>query len=564
MHHSKQVRSCVPSLALLLLVGLVLGTTTAQGGTDLYRNEIRCGFTGDVEVRSCTVPGGSQEGQPATSRYISERPAASDQAVSRTSASAQVIVEGRDGSILWYDRNHQNAVAENVAITGDGAYGIAGWWLNNKRIALYRIDQEDIPEWTRPMTAAFQIPVDADLNGEHLLATGRGDPLYVFTTASSDPVFTHAYTAPLQGYKCAVSASGNTYAGGGGNPSGGAGEVRVYDGSGVLRFIRNLPAPPEGVNVSADGQFVIANVRGFAKIWDAMTGALRDSIPIPGETQTPAVISGDGGFVVTGGFNRTVATYHWNGSDYALLWQYVIPSTTWVTALAISEDGSTLVAGTWTNPTGGKLVVFATESSTPLWTDASFGDEVPTAAVTPDGLRIAAASWGRSGVSIGNIISVYDRASVTPVYGVADDQIDGIGSAMAIDLSRDGQYVFAGGKAVHAREFGSGGWTMALQVPAPAAADPVPTRRLALSASPNPFSGAVRFNLGTGGSNADLVISDAGGRQVWSGEVPVTGGSCEWDGCDRSGRPVAPGAYFARVTAGSAGETSRVKFLRVR
>jgi hypothetical protein len=51
-----------------------------------------------------------------------------------------------------------------------------------------------------------------------------------------------------------------------------------------------------------------------------MTGALRDSIPIPGETQAAAVLSGDGGYLVTGGFNRTVNLYQWNGSDYAPAW----------------------------------------------------------------------------------------------------------------------------------------------------------------------------------------------------------------------------------------------------
>ncbi|MDM7915930.1 MAG: hypothetical protein QUU85_11810, partial [Candidatus Eisenbacteria bacterium] len=38
---------------------------------------------------------------------------------------------------VWIDRNHGNAIAEHVAITGDGAYGVAGWWLNDMRCLLY-------------------------------------------------------------------------------------------------------------------------------------------------------------------------------------------------------------------------------------------------------------------------------------------------------------------------------------------------------------------------------------------------------------------------------------------
>jgi hypothetical protein len=111
----------------------------------------------------------------------------------------------------------------------------------------------------------------------------------VFSAGSSTPLYQDSYTPPLLGYHCAVSSSGNTYMGAGGNPDGTAGEVRVYDGSGSLRFLRPMPAPPEGVGVSSDGLVVASNVRGFVKIWDAMTGALRDSIAIPGETQIPAV-----------------------------------------------------------------------------------------------------------------------------------------------------------------------------------------------------------------------------------------------------------------------------------
>lgn len=415
-------------LCLLLSVLLLSASVVAADQT----TEIRSALDGGLEVRTVT--------------------SAADLPCWAAPETSPLPTEERGGEILWYDTNHMNAVAENVAVSGYGSRAIAGWWLNNKRIAFYELEQGNVPVWTNPMVAGFQIPVDMSFGGAYTTATGRGDPIYVFEPSGPPPLYSDGYTSPLVGYDCSISETGNTYIAAGGNPAGGAGEVRVYDGSGALRFVRDLPAPPEGAMVSPDGGVVAANVRTFVKVWSATTGVLRDSIPISGETQAGAVLSYDGAYLVTGGFSHTVRLYQWNESEYALVWSYLIPGTTWITGLAISSDGSTLAAGTWTNPTGGKVVVFSTSSSTPLWTDASFGDEVQSVALSANGSIIVAGSWGRSGASVGNIISVYDRSSSTPVFGVADDAFAGIGSCMSADVGEDGGFVFAGGKAVHARE----------------------------------------------------------------------------------------------------------------
>ncbi len=439
---------------------------------------------------------------------------------------------------LWIDRNHMNAVAENVAITGDDQYGIVGWWLNNKRCSLYAVPGgTGTPNWTHWMpAAAFQIPVDADDAGIRLMATARGESLFTFTAATPDPIYSDWYSGAYVGYRCGVSDAGNTYAGGGGDPSGTGGEVRVHSGAtGALRFVKPLTAPPEGICVSPDGNFVASNVRAYAKVWDAMTGAMRDSVPIAGETQTPAVLSGDGTYLVTGGFYKTVKLYHWDGAHYVLDWSHNIPGTTWVTALAISEDGRTIVAGTWTNPTGGKVVVYDKSSATPLWTDSSFGDEVPSVAVTPDGGIIAAASWGRQGGTVGNVISVYDRSSATPTHTIADDAISGVGSVMSIDLSHDGRYLLAGGKAVHARDFGNGGFVLAMQMTNPADAPESASLPRRIEVGPNPFT-------------TSMWIRSAGAVRIFSADgrsIRLLTGS-RWDGRDGAGREVPPGVYFLR------------------
>ena len=135
------------------------------------------------------------------------------------------------------------------------------------------------------------------------------------------------------------------------------------------------------------------------------------------------------------------------------------------------------------------MVVYNRTSATPIWTDASFGDEVQSVAVTPDGRKIAAASWGRRGGTIGNVISVYERDSSIPLWTIGDDAIAGVGSCMSVDLSENGCFLLAGGKAVHAREFGTGGFVMAIDV-ASTAGIPDIGGAPALTAGPRPTDSA--------------------------------------------------------------------------
>lgn len=480
-------------------------------------------------------------------------------------ASTSVIPPALSGTLganqyLWLDRNHQNAIAENVAISGDGAHGVAGWWLNNMRVSMYTVaGGSGNPTWVHSMPLAeFQVPVDADDLGSRLMAVASSESLHVMSVNSPHPMFTDWFTSPYVGLTCSVSDDGGTFASAGGDPNGVGGEVRVHDGAtGALRFIRSLPAPPEGLCVSGDGRYVAANIRGFVKIWDATTGALRDSVLITGDTETPAVLSENGAYLVTGGFSKTVRLYRWNGVDYVQSWANTISSTTWVTALAISRDGTTIVAGTWTNPTGGQVLVYDRSSSTPIWTDTSFGDEVASVAVTPNGGKIAAASWGRMDGPVGNVISVYQRSSPVPLWTIGDDAIAGVGSCMSVDLSEDGHYLLAGGKAVHARAYGQGGYVIAIDVINPAGVPEIVGASASnLKVSPNPFRESVRID-GRGAARAGpgFSIWSADGRRIRTLVGP------QWDGRDEAGRAVPAGIYFVRSAPPAA---AQVRVVRVR
>jgi hypothetical protein len=69
-------------------------------------------------------------------------------------------------------------------------------------------------------------------------------------------------------------------------------------------------------------------------------------------------------------------------------------------------------------------------------------------------------------------------------------------------------------------------------------------RRARLRAWPNPARRAIRFELPGDPGSREIEILDAAGRliaRIMPGSFP------EWDGCDRRGRPMPAGSYFARV-----------------
>ncbi|MFH1277243.1 MAG: CehA/McbA family metallohydrolase [Candidatus Eisenbacteria bacterium] len=87
--------------------------------------------------------------------------------------------------------------------------------------------------------------------------------------------------------------------------------------------------------------------------------------------------------------------------------------------------------------------------------------------------------------------------------------------------------------------------------------------RLRITASPNPFRGAVRLCLSLPApSPGTVTIHDVAGRRVRS--VPVPSGSREvaWDGRDGRGRALAGGLYLYRLESGGRAETGRLFLIR--
>jgi WD40 repeat protein len=371
-------------------------------------------------------------------------------------------VQGR-GKILWIDKDHQNAVAQHAAMSGSGEYIMGGWWLNNSRAALYETSGAGSPLWTHRISTNFYVPVDASFDGNVITATGWGDRLYMFEHGSSTPLYTESYPAGYSGIQSATSTIGNVFLGAAFFDSD-LGIVQCYDavtGDELWTFEMERP---EGLRVSANGAFTVANSRPTAYVVETANGNLRGTVPIPGDTQTPAAISGDGSIVVTGAFDGQVRVYEWNGSEYEPLWNHYTGHS-WVMAVEVSDDGSTVMAGTLGfNPYRGKVLMYDISSSEPLWEYLEYGDSVDDVSLSPNGSVGVAGSWGQYGGTSGDIFSAFSRDSAVPIFKMEDDFEFGIGSIFAVEISDNASYAVASGKAVHAREFGHGGMVIAVSL----------------------------------------------------------------------------------------------------
>jgi hypothetical protein len=409
------------------------------------------------------LPGVDVETGPAGTRFITEPSGNTDQSQASTDFCGNHRAE-----VLWVDRSHQNAIAQHTAIAGNGMWIQAGWYLNNERTNLYRTLGTATPTWSFPMpTADWFISTDVSMNGGDIGTLADGEACYSFSSASAAPKWSYSlppgfdFSSSSQGPTISVTDDGSVYAALARGSS--EGRLFLFDQNGDT--IRTISFNPNsgiyGIDMANDGSVICVSTYYAIYVFNA-DGSRRDSIANYG--QTAAKISGDGTYVVKGDFYTRVYLYRWNGSSYDLVWQ-CFTGHPWVTAVAISDDGSTIMAGTYQySPANtGKVLLFDSSSATPLWQYTQYGDYVASCALSEDGARAVAGSWGQYNATFGDVLTVFDRSSATPIFQLLDD-IDEPGSVFSVDISKDGSFITAGGKAVHAREMGNGGEVYAMRM----------------------------------------------------------------------------------------------------
>lgn len=279
---------------------------------------------------------------------------------------------GPFASILWVDRDHRYGIAENVAITGDGMNIVAGWWLNAKRISTYRTMGTSTPLWEYSLgnVPQWMISVGSSQRGEAIAAAQGSMPTYEWDKSSQTPRWMFDPAGMPKGNGEAVSKDG---------------QIVAVAGTGLLYAIRAQTGetlytrpfnPTRGltgiggggqncVDISSNGSVILVSTYDSTYIWRSSTRQAN----LPGYGQTPSRLSEDGQVVVIGNFNGQVSVYRWTGAAYSLKWTTSIGG--WVSAVDVSGDGSTVMAGT--GPSNGGVYMFDTSSATPLWSYSNFG-----------------------------------------------------------------------------------------------------------------------------------------------------------------------------------------------
>jgi WD40 repeat protein len=370
------------------------------------------------------------------------------------------------GQVNWVDRNHQNAIAANTAVTPDGSAIFAGWWLNNMRYAAYVSAGLEIPFWKYYQQNPWQMPVAA--SDENYAGTGSGLPAFIWEKDS--PLYDHSinFDPGYSGADVSFSGDGNLMATVASSATDGI--LIIYDLTTQDTVLTRHFEPTQGlygVDISADGSKVVVSNYGQLYVYTVPQGDLVGTLY--NYSQGTARISGDGSRIVTGTYNGLVYLYQWNGSSYDTHWAHNTRHD-WVTAVDISKDGSTVACGTldFVNGqiAGGKFMWWNADSGDSIFSYTDYGDEVSSVALSADGRYAIAGSFGKFQDTFGDVVTCFIQDTRVPIFQLLDD-IDEPGSIFSVAMSDSGHYASAGGKAVHAREFGNGGMLYSIKINEP-------------------------------------------------------------------------------------------------
>jgi WD40 repeat protein len=372
--------------------------------------------------------------------------------------------------VVWVDRNHEFAIAENTTTSPDGSLIFAGWWLNNMRYSKYASAGLEFPLWRYDVQTPWTMPVSA--SNSKFAGTGAELPAYIWNHDSPLPEQQFNFDPGQTGAGVSYSGNGNLLAmviGAGQNDA----ILTIYDIAAQDTVFTRHFVPTQGlygVDLSLDGSIALVSCYGQLYVFEVPSGNVREALP--NYSQNIAKVSANGQRVVNGDFTGVVYLYQWNGSNYDTHW---IRATghDWVTAVDISDDGSTVVCGTLDfvgQAYGGKFQMWDGDTGNELIDYDDYGDMVASVALSGTGQYAIAGSWGQYATTFGDVVTCFMRGSSVPIYRLEDD-LDEAGSVFSVAISDSGHYAAAGGKGVHAREFGNGGMLYSIKIRDPLAND---------------------------------------------------------------------------------------------
>ena len=354
--------------------------------------------------------------------------------------------------VLWQFQDAA-AIAEAISV-GENGNSFVGWWLNNERVSLY--SDSNIPVWEHLMEdVAFDFPVAMQPSGESMM-TGTDHAIKVFEETSSAPIWEFVSVGEIKDVAI--------------HPSDAKVYFAVYDGSSSVTlycFEEDNDDPVwetefggscETLTLSGDGSTLVFTQYGggFSNMFVINTEDGSVMFTDDEQNQNLPAISNDGSIIVNGDYDGLVTVYKYDpdAETYDVEWTYNTGASTWIGGMAVSGDGSTVAVGTLIfldNGYDGEIFLFNTNSPTPIWIYENAGDYVTCADLTYDGSFLVAGGYGPLDHSSADFF-LFRRQSSTPIF-----ELNTQGSFSAVDIADDGSFCTVGGKAVHAREMGSGG-----------------------------------------------------------------------------------------------------------
>ncbi|QQS37921.1 MAG: T9SS type A sorting domain-containing protein [Ignavibacteriales bacterium] len=368
------------------------------------------------------------------------------------------------GNVIWTAQDAL-AIANAAELNADGSMPFNAWGLNNMRLSRYN-SSNNIPVWEVP-TVPNDPGIDVSDDGE-VIAVTKGTEFLILDSLNGNVKYQMIMPDTLWASHVSVSRSGEHLvflADASGNGTTAIAYAISLAGSSPAiiwskEISRSVISNWAGANFSADGNTVVINGRNHQYVYNVSDGSLIWDHFID-NTESPAVISGDGSIIVTADNSGFIQTWIKNqsGTEYNLLWQYKIPLvssfTNWASSVDISADGSTIVAGTLiflSSGYDGSVIAFDTYGGgIPKWTYLGAADLVDDIALSDDGKVAAAVTWGDLS-HIKPDLLVFDVETGDLTFEIVSP-----GSFFTVDISHDGKKIIAGGKGVHAREFGNGG-----------------------------------------------------------------------------------------------------------
>jgi hypothetical protein len=365
------------------------------------------------------------------------------------------IIQPKDAEINWQFTDAA-AIGAKVRVSSETGQTFAEWWLNDKRNSLY--EDSNSPVWENMVDTEWEWPMDMTPDGAWS-ACGFDTVAQVFNTTSSNIYWEVILPGSMMGIEL--------------SPDGSKIFIARNEGANsyVSAYMVGEDTPIWEVMFEASGTVFTASDDGSTLVFCQYTGANTmwvinaddGSIVFDAyyKNQNPPGISNDGKVIVNGDYSGNVYLYKYDeiNNTYTEEWDFKVGgggTSVWVVGMGVSGDGNTVAVGTLIFTTSGgydgEMYLFNSWSPVPLWVFSGAGDEIASISMTYDGSLIAACGWGPLDHTKPDFF-LFRKQSSQPFFS-----IDTPGSFFAVDMSDDGSICAVAGKAVHAREMGSGGF----------------------------------------------------------------------------------------------------------